>query len=380
MIRFGSWSTILALAAGFGLLVCVLLLATRRNRVANRLLAALLFVAVLRLVPYAIGFAGFYDAYPWLSFAPFDLGLAIGPLLYFYLRRLATPMLPGRWGWHFVPAAIDLVYMLWAFSLPLPAKSLWNDTIHVRFIVPVEAGAGILSIAIYLIATIRFRRRYQSWLADHVSDREDHRQPWIGTILVASALWLLVTIGFDAYDWFAVPLSYQNRFPQYLVFAALILWLGLEGWRYAGHVFPQMVEPDAPPDADGRDWRATAQTWLERIDKEGWWREPGLTVGDVARRLATNETYVSRAFNEGLGQNFNAVINGLRVDEVKTGLADRDAEILTLALDAGFSSKASFNRAFRAHSGVSPSAWRAAHNLKIANDPPSGTTPDKAEA
>lgn len=370
----------MGLAACFGFLVAVLLVTRRQNRVANRLLAALLFVAVLRLIPYAIGFAGFYDAYPWLSFAPFDLGLAIGPLLYFYVLRLATPRLPPRWAWHLAPAALDLGYMLWAFSLPLPQKSLWNDAVHVRWIAPVEAAGGIISLGVYLAATIRFRWRYQAWLANSVSDREEHRQPWIGTVLAALSLWLLVTIGFDAYDWFAAPLTYQNRFPQYLAFASLVLWLGLEGWRHAAHQFPQMLERAAEPDTETRDWSRTASLWLERIRQEGWWREPGLTVSDVARRLATNDTYVSRAFNEGLGQNFNAVINRLRVEEVKSGLMDRNAEILALALDAGFSSKASFNRAFREHSGMSPSAWRAAHMLKIGGDLPSETTQGKAKA
>ena len=43
----------------------------RGNRSAQRLLAVLLVVAVLRLMPYVLGFAGAYDAWPWLSFAPF---------------------------------------------------------------------------------------------------------------------------------------------------------------------------------------------------------------------------------------------------------------------------------------------------------------------
>ncbi|WP_199902502.1 hypothetical protein, partial [Azospirillum sp. B4] len=64
MIRFGPWSTMLGMAAGFGALVAILLLTARGNRTANRLLAALLGVAVLRLMPYVLGFAGFYDTYP----------------------------------------------------------------------------------------------------------------------------------------------------------------------------------------------------------------------------------------------------------------------------------------------------------------------------
>jgi AraC-like DNA-binding protein len=376
MIRFGPWSTILGLAAGFGALIAVLLLIESQNRVANRFLAALIAVVVLRLMPYVIGFAGFYDAYPWLSFAPFDLALAIGPLLYLYVRRLATAESPPGWGWHFVPAAIDLAYKLWAFSLPLPQKTEWNDTVHVRWIDPIESLAGIVSLTIYLAAAARFRRYYQAWLVANVSDREDHRQPWIATILIALGLWLGVTLGFEVVDRFVVHLSYFSRFPQYLVFSSLILWLGLEGWRHAGHRFPVIVARAPAPIAASRDWAAMAAAWRARIREAGWWREPGLTLSDVARRLATNETYVSRAFNEGLGLNFNAVINGFRVEAVKAALHRESVELLSIALDAGFSSKASFNRVFREHTGLSPTAWRAAHFQEYSGNSASETTRD----
>lgn len=380
VIKFGAWSTILGVAAGFGLLVSVLLLAAPRNRVPNRLLAALLAVAVLRLIPYVIGFAGVYDAYPWLSFAPFDLAFAIGPLLYLYVRRLATPVLPRRWAWHLAPAAVDLAYNLWAFSLPLAQKNRWDDLVHVRWIDPVEALGAIASLGIYLVAAIRFRNRYQAWLVGAVSDREDHRQSWMTTILAGLGVWLAVAFGFEAVNRLATHLSYSSRFPEYLAFSAIILWLGLEGWRHAGHAFPAMTAEAAAPPAPARDWGATAGEWAETIRTQGWWREPGLSLTEVTRRLATNETYVSRAFNEGLGLNFNAVINGFRVEAVKAGLVVEPVELLTLALDCGFSSKASFNRVFREHTGLSPTAWRAAHFQEIGGDASSEATTRPAGA
>ncbi len=380
MIKFGAWSTILGTAAGFGLLVSLLLLLTPLNRAANRFLAALLFVGLLRLMPYVLGFAGFYDAYPWLSFAPFDLPLAIGPLLYLYVHSLVTAAMPRRWAWHFAPAAIDLAYNLWAFSLPLAQKLRWNDAVHVRWIDPLESLGGILSLAIYLAAAVRLRRAYQTWLTANASDRHDHRQPWIGTVLAGLGAWLAVTAGFDAVDRFVFHLSYFNRFPQYLVFSAIILWLGLEGWRHANHAFPSMRAGPAAPKPAARDWPATARDWAEEIRRGGWWREPGLSLAEVARRLATNESYVSRAFNEGLGLNFNAVINGFRVEAVKAALARESTELLQLALACGFSSKASFNRVFREHTGLSPSAWRSAHFQEISRPSTYETTPREAEA
>ncbi|NOK16039.1 hypothetical protein [Corallococcus carmarthensis] len=258
MIRFGPWSTTLGLAAGFGSLVCGLLLTARGNRSANRILAGLLGVSVLRLMPYVLGFAGFYDVHPWLSFAPFDLGLATGPLLYLYVHRLVTPTLPVRAWRHFVPAGVMLGYTLCAFALPLEQKLRWNDSVHEPWVAPLESAANMLSLAVYLVATVRFHGRYQRWLVEHVSDRDSHRQPWIATVLVALELGWTVTVGFAFVDRFLTPLSYYDRFPQYLLFAAIVFWLGLEGWRHVGHRFPQWaLRAEGTPVPD-RDWAATS--------------------------------------------------------------------------------------------------------------------------
>jgi len=383
VLQFGPWSTTLGLAAAFGTLVALLLCCARGNRSAQRLLALLLIIAVLRLMPYVLGFAGAYDLWPWLSFAPFDLRLAIGPLLYLYLLRLATPALPPRWGWHLAPAALDLLYMSWAFALPLVHKHAWEAQVHGPWISPLQDAAGALSLALYLWLAARLRRRYLDWLHEHVSDRDAQRQPWVASVLLALGLWLMVSTGFDLYSALVAPLTYYDRFPQYLAFSAIILWLGLEGWRHAGRDFPQMRPPPpvAPVPLAGRDWQTTADGWHARIRDEGWWRQPGLSLAEVAQRLGTNESYVSRAFNQGLGRNFNGAINAMRVDAVQAGMRDDPAaELLTLGLDCGFSSKASFNRVFREQTGMSPSAWRAAHITKHAGQTAFEATPATRQA
>ena len=60
--------------------------------------------------------------------------------------------------------------------------------------------------------------------------------------------------------------------------------------------------------------------------------------------------------NEGLGyRNFNAFLNRYRIDDAKAALSDpsqRDVQVLTIAMDAGFQSIGPFNRAFKADTGV----------------------------
>jgi hypothetical protein len=149
MIRFGSMSIVLLLGALYGGLFMLLLWWTPRNRTANRFLALLLAVIALQLVPYIIGYAGFYDSFPWLSYLPYEASLGFGPLLYFYARGLSRPQLPARWAVHFVPVMLQLAYYSAIFVRPLAFKNDWNDAVHVPYILPLEQLATFTSIACY---------------------------------------------------------------------------------------------------------------------------------------------------------------------------------------------------------------------------------------
>ena len=111
----------------------------------------------------------------------------------------------------------------------------------------------------------------------------------------------------------------------------------------------------------GRDWATQGREWLTRTEAAGWWRDPELSLDRLARHLGTNTAYLSRALNEGLGLSFNEAINRLRVDEVGRRLASdaADGDLLDIAFAAGFSSKTSFNRSFKARTGKTPSQFRA---------------------
>lgn len=96
--------------------------------------------------------------------------------------------------------------------------------------------------------------------------------------------------------------------------------------------------------------------------EERLYREPRLSIADVARRMGLPEYRLRRLINQGRGErNFAAFVNGFRIDEVKAALADptqAEVPVLTIALDAGFGSLGPFNRAFRAATGVTPSEFR----------------------
>jgi len=119
------------------------------------------------------------------------------------------------------------------------------------------------------------------------------------------------------------------------------------------------VLPLEPPDpAEQR--LADALQRAMRTDRA--YRTEDLTVAGLAARLAVPEYRLRRLINQRLGhRNFNAFVNGFRLDEARAALADptkRDLPILTIALDAGFQSIGPFNRAFKAATGLTPGEFR----------------------
>lgn len=79
----------------------------------------------------------------------------------------------------------------------------------------------------------------------------------------------------------------------------------------------------------------------------------------VAERLAVNSGFLSQVINSRFNKSFRELINEYRIEEVKRQLLDnqQQASILSLALEAGFNSEASFYRVFKSSTGLTPKAF-----------------------
>jgi AraC-like DNA-binding protein len=100
------------------------------------------------------------------------------------------------------------------------------------------------------------------------------------------------------------------------------------------------------------------------IDHEKVYREPELSVASLSKKLDIPEHRLRHLINRQLGhRNFSAFINGYRLAEAEAALGDpaqAAVPILTIGLDAGFGSIGPFNRAFKSHTGQTPSEYRRA--------------------
>jgi AraC-like DNA-binding protein len=82
------------------------------------------------------------------------------------------------------------------------------------------------------------------------------------------------------------------------------------------------------------------------------------TMGEVAHHVGLSERSLRRRFEAGLGMSWRNYVIQARVLQAMALLAEHGPSVLQVANAVGFESLSSFNRAFRARTGVTPSAYR----------------------
>lgn len=351
--------------------VAIALTQPLRNRLANRVLGALLIVLIGMCTPWAIGFAGFYDAFPWLSFAPFANSLAIPVFIFFYLHALVTGRLPDHAWRHLAAPLAQFGYQSICFMLPLSLKDSWSDLSADAY----QATTSLLFAAMcagYGYQGNRLLGRYRESLKETRSDDERFAALWLERALIGTAILLAIWALFEIRDWIE-PLGYSGLMGLYIAIATFGTFLAFEGWRHANLPFPHIAtkepseEPvtETPNTRERKDWASLGKDIARQVSEREIYRDPELSIQQLARSLGTNQTYVSRALNEGLGQNFSALINSLRSEHAAREMTkDAAPDLLSIALEAGFNSKASFHRAFRARFEMTPTEYRQAKSQK----------------
>ena len=107
-------------------------------------------------------------------------------------------------------------------------------------------------------------------------------------------------------------------------------------------------------------WKEQIANWYGMMLHEAMYLEPALAITGVARRSGYPEYLVSAVINRRFGCNFWEYINRQRVEAARAHLADADdgRTVLDIAYACGFTSKSTFNAAFKRQVGTTPSAYR----------------------
>jgi AraC-like DNA-binding protein len=412
---FNKYSGLLLIFFVHGLVYALLLFrkGIKNDTVHDKWLAFFLLLCIFFICPWMLGFAGWYDGYTCLScrnflfYMPFQQSLLMGPVIYCYIQgRLNPNFQVTKMHWlHFIPG---IIYNSWILIVAIVDRLILkryylmdgkNDPDFNNWYV----ALGLVSLLVYLYLSFKYYQHYKTIIYHELSFADDVTFKWIRNFLIAFFIYFFSSLIVGLLDFFDVDIKYTDSWWYYLLFAIIFYYIAITGYsnsivtkaQYHLAFLQQQLSPLLPNINQDRaiieaiifeditenqpvgktkntnnseamdEWKAKI---LQAVFAEKLYQNPELTLTDLSKHLATKPSLLSKIINQGFAMNFNDFINWYRVEEIKQQLKDgayANRTIMSLAYDAGFNSKATFNRAFKKATGKNPKEFLPVASNKV---------------
>ena len=343
--------------------------------------ASFTILCALYISPFMFGYAGWYtkDLYQDILFyLPLQQLLLIGPVIYFYIQFLLRPIQRLHIAdlYHFAPAILYNLFILVVFINDIVIESdyyFYADGMDMD-LDPWYQWAGLFSMTGYLILALRHYNRYKKLALNTLSYADDLLYNWAQQFLYVFLMLLILRVLFFILnpEWG----EFGSKYWYYVSFSILALYLSFRGYLHsvqmeAGSKAIQFSPIDASvlltePSNDVSETSILENKeylvgLLEKVENEieddKLYLNPRLTVTELSGQVGIHQKEISNAINALSGMNFNDWVNKYRVGEVIERFKKGEGASLTvlgIAMECGFNSKSTFNRAFKKQTGKTP--------------------------
>jgi AraC-like DNA-binding protein len=378
-IRLNLYAIVLLFAFTQGVFYIFLFIkrGIREERKSDFWMAALIAALCIFNLSWMLGFMGIHILGQELWFFPQDIGLIIGPIIYYYLKtQINTVFRFTKQDFkHFIPYCVYFIYHLSVFSMGKNWVDWWATNVHTPLhIGDFETYFTIISTCVYMVLSWRLYQKYLRWLPIERSDTEGVRFDWYRHFLWVIIMAVASALGFFILS-FWVSLSFWDIWVQRLIVAAVIYYISFAGYMQAQPrhlVFDEKKEDNTTLfDLTVVEKEAKTALKIDPLELEKWkikiesmmqndkiFLNPELTLSELSEKLNSHNSLISNVINTVFEKNFNDFVNAFRVNVFKEKINDPKLKHLTLlaiAFDCGFSSKSTFNRAVKKATGKMPS-------------------------
>ncbi|MEL6972915.1 MAG: helix-turn-helix transcriptional regulator [Bacteroidota bacterium] len=360
---------ILTIGAVQGIVFSVILFkSTECNKTANRILASILLLLSYRLLVQTLRLFGLghYDGWYYVMI---DLSWVHGALLYFYTKAQTQPnfRFSRKDLIHFLPVVLQVI-----ISVFVRLQNLyWDGTKESLSWLGYHAYiVWMNNSTIYIVASILiiFYAYQSKKLLNAVGESFEipaSKLSWIGRIITSFLVYFLLVLIVLLVDLAAFKsvtnqwYFYFNRFyyyPFFIGMAVLTYWIGLAGFSRRNDPEIAVKSTIAPKELE--QLAAIAERLQNAMTEDELYKDPELSVKSLAEELGLKPYLISKSLSAVYNKRFNDFVNEYRVKEFQRLLQNSDNSkytLLGLAMEAGFNSKSSFNRAIKKHLGISPS-------------------------
>ena len=344
-----------------------LIKSTHKNIVANRFLAILLFLLSYRLIVQIMRLfgLGYYDSWYYIML---DLSWINGAILYFYTRSYTnTDFKLKKSDWiHFVPLFIQV-----SISIFVRLQNLyWDGTRQsLSWLGYWGYVVWMNNSTIYIIACcliIYYVNLSQKTLkVIDVSVRKNQKRlNWIKRILLSFKIYFTIVLAILLVDLVIFNITTDNSYfyfqrfyyyPFFIGISILTYWIGMEG--FIRKDVDEIIVKKKLSSLEKNRLQEIAISLKKVMAEKKLYKNQDISIDLLAKEMNTKPYLISRCLNEIMDKKFNDYINEFRVLEVKQLLNETENNkytLLSLAMEAGFNSKSSFNRAVKKQLGILP--------------------------
>jgi AraC-like DNA-binding protein len=364
------------------ILAGIMLLKKHKSR-SDNFLAALFFVYGLTLF---LGFMEIYNRennYPFPFFinssSPFIL--LHGPALWFYIKSLTFQnfRFKAKYLLHFLPfLSVLLLLIMSLYKFPAHERIMIDSSESFKKDIsfPLLISMIAFSTQGYFIWGLWLIKQYKQKIRNYFSELSSLDLAWLRVLIVSGIIFYAGVSLLYMLDYLFSLFSYHVlQSIGYSYVSLFILVIGYKGYRQ-GNVFSshpvtidldadiRVKEPSETSDSKDKDF---VDHLLSLMESEKPHLNPELTLSLLADQLKTNPDYLSSILNGHLKKNFFDFVNHYRVEEFKMiskSQKNHNITIMGMAWDAGFNSKATFNRVFKKNTGITPGEFIIKQNNK----------------
>ena len=251
-----------------------------------------------------------------------------------------------------VPGIIDVFqhFVSWIYVLNNPAGPV-HDFITGRGRHFMVEGFGILFSLLCLYFVLR-----------RIVNPDLKRTPayYFYRFVIAGMLIILLHWMVMFFAYLLAPGSYNSAI-QYYLWLFDMCFLLFTGYKLL--ISPKLLKSGTGgftlPDEDTTE--QISNQLLKILSEKKLYLNSNLTRRELAEELNVNEVFISSLLKEGLQTSFYELINKHRVEEAIRMIRNGNLNHITvdaLAKEAGFNSKSTFNKAFKQHTGTTPTRYR----------------------
>ncbi len=349
----------------------------KNRKQADYLLSLELFLLFLITMIYNYHDTLRFD-YPNLPLNAYVLAYLAVPVFYLYIKSATRGALPFAWKdlIHFLPfVLVNLILWQQFYQLPFSTKVGIIEGFHDHICPTWYYGMYyVLFLGLfpfYLYRSFNLLSRHETCILTRFSYTEDLSLSWLQRFLWGMIITWVAFISFEVVANQMLGLTGSYGFQvAFLFMVANIFYLGISGVQQKVILEDESLldaEEDAAKyqlssltDDKAKDYLKKLTNYMER---EKPYLEPRITIAELAQRVGIPVNYLSQIINRDLEQNFFDFINTYRVKEFKHLLQTPNSQqytLLSLAHEAGFNSKSTFNAIFKKITGQTPSEYARA--------------------